>query len=205
MNELSKLNTKDRILNASIDLISQKGFSGVSIREITRAVGIKESSLYNHFKTKDEILDVIFIQFIEEFSKTVPPVEMLDAILENLGLEQFFEKGFENFKKHIDQPLNEKYWRILYIEHYRCKKIRDIFLQDIIKFTLDFLEIVFEKLIAKKMIKPLEARFLASEYQYPMFSMLAEYNMLRFDQLDTSEIENLMKKHMRFFIDNVRL
>ncbi|WP_456276226.1 TetR/AcrR family transcriptional regulator [Bacillus sp. AK128] len=197
--------TRDKILDVAIDLFSQQGYSGVSIREITRGVGIKESSLYNHFKNKEEIITSIFTLFQEEFAKTLPPIEMLETILKVSSTQQFFERGFERFKEHIDQPINEKLWRIIYIEHYRNSFAREIFLQDIIKKTLEFLERVFEKLIEQGKIKPLKPSLLAAEYQYPMFSMIAEYNMLRFDDKDTTEIENKMKEHLDFFLENVMI
>ncbi|WP_180954096.1 TetR/AcrR family transcriptional regulator [Bacillus sp. M6-12] len=196
--------TKDKILDAAIDLFSQKGFSGVSIREITKEVGIKESSLYNHYKNKDEILEQILSAFRKEFAKTLPPVSLLDDILENSTLEGFFERGFERFREHIDNETNEKCWRILFMEQFRSAAAREIFLNDLIKDTLDFLEVVFEKLIELGKIKDTYSpAVLASEYQYPTFSMLVEYNMLRFDQKDTSVIEAKMKNHIRFFLENV--
>ena len=36
-------------------IFSQKGFNGVSVREIAREVGIRESSIYNHYKNKEAI------------------------------------------------------------------------------------------------------------------------------------------------------
>lgn len=38
--------TKQRILDVSLELFSQNGFSAVSIRDICRQVQIKESSVY---------------------------------------------------------------------------------------------------------------------------------------------------------------
>ena len=52
--------TKTIIFEEAIELFSRKGFNGVSIREITRQTGIKESSLYNHFTSKDDLLKNIF-------------------------------------------------------------------------------------------------------------------------------------------------
>lgn len=197
--------TKEKILEVAIDLFSKEGYNGVSIREITREVGIKESSLYNHFKNKEEILTTIFELFQYEFSKTLPPIEMLDQILTKSSLEDFFNQGFKNFKIHIDNPINEKLWRILYMEHFRQSFVRDIFLYDIIQKTLDFLELVFEKLISQGKVKPLKPALLAAEYQYPIFSMLTEYNILRFDRKETSEIENKMKEHIAFFLNTVKV
>lgn len=199
------ISTKDKILSVAINLFSQKGYSGVSIREITREVGIKESSLYNHFKSKDEIITTIFESFRSEFAKTLPPIEKLEKILTSASTQEFFEQGFENFKMHIDNPINEKLWRVLYIEHFRNPLAREIFLNDIIKKTLEFLEIVFEKLISQGKIRPLNPTLLAAEYQYPIFSMVTEYNMLRFDQKNTDAIENRMKEHVNFFLETVKV
>ena len=54
-----KVNNKDKIFNVSIDLFSEYGYDGVSVRQIAGEVGIKESSIYNHFKSKEAILDSI--------------------------------------------------------------------------------------------------------------------------------------------------
>lgn len=47
--------TRERILAAALDLFSRQGFAGASVRQIARAVGLRESSLYNHFESKEAI------------------------------------------------------------------------------------------------------------------------------------------------------
>ena len=47
------METKARILWEALELFSSKGYKGVSVRDIAGAVGIRESSLYNHFKGKN--------------------------------------------------------------------------------------------------------------------------------------------------------
>ena len=53
------MNNKEKIFEKSIALFSENGYEGVSIRKIASAVGIKESSIYNHYKSKESILDAI--------------------------------------------------------------------------------------------------------------------------------------------------
>ena len=50
------MNNKEKIFEKSIALFSEYGYDGVSIRKIASAVGIKESSIYNHYKSKESIL-----------------------------------------------------------------------------------------------------------------------------------------------------
>ncbi|MEG1104740.1 MAG: TetR/AcrR family transcriptional regulator, partial [Oscillospiraceae bacterium] len=52
MEFIESVKTKQRILDYSLQLFSCDGFSGVSMRNIAAAVGVKESSLYKHFQSK---------------------------------------------------------------------------------------------------------------------------------------------------------
>src|SRR5437899_10454278 len=47
--------TRERILESALDLFARHGFAGTSVRQLARAVGLRESSLYNHFVSKEAI------------------------------------------------------------------------------------------------------------------------------------------------------
>ena len=51
------METKELIQEAALDLFSRKGFDSSSVRDIAAQIGIKDSSLYFHFKSKQAILD----------------------------------------------------------------------------------------------------------------------------------------------------
>ena len=51
--------TKQRILEKSLELFASKGYDAVSVGEIAKAVGVKAPSLYNHFASKQAIFDAI--------------------------------------------------------------------------------------------------------------------------------------------------
>jgi AcrR family transcriptional regulator len=48
--------TRDRILDASLDLFTEHGFDGASLREIAQRVGVTKAALYYHFSSKEDIL-----------------------------------------------------------------------------------------------------------------------------------------------------
>ena len=61
-----KQHNKTEILNAIIPLFAEKGYAGVSMREIARTVGLKAASLYHHFPDKQ----TLYIEaMIQTFSK----------------------------------------------------------------------------------------------------------------------------------------
>ena len=57
--------TKERILQRAIELFAVKGYSAVSVREITRSLGLNEASLYKHYASKEDLLLAIFERFQE--------------------------------------------------------------------------------------------------------------------------------------------
>jgi AcrR family transcriptional regulator len=48
---------REQILDAALRVFSSKGFSGASIREIARDVGVTEGLLYHYFESKDQLLE----------------------------------------------------------------------------------------------------------------------------------------------------
>src|SRR4030088_1419433 len=47
--------TRDRILDAGLDLLSASGFAGVTIGVLANQVGMSKSGLFAHFKSKEDI------------------------------------------------------------------------------------------------------------------------------------------------------
>ncbi len=48
--------TRSLLLNHARRLFAERGFSAVSMRDIARSVGLQQSSIYNHFDSKQSIL-----------------------------------------------------------------------------------------------------------------------------------------------------
>ncbi len=64
---MKRSNTKKKILKKATDLFYEHGFVKASIRDIVRAVGVTNSTVYIHFRNKDEILYSI----IEDIGSTL--------------------------------------------------------------------------------------------------------------------------------------
>ena len=62
-------NTKQEILEASLELFSVQGFEATSISQIAGAVGIRKASLYSHFENKQAILDAIKKNVLEQYEQ----------------------------------------------------------------------------------------------------------------------------------------
>ena len=62
-------NTKQEILEASLELFSVQGFEATSISQIANAVGIRKASLYSHFDSKQAILDAIVKEVLQQYGE----------------------------------------------------------------------------------------------------------------------------------------
>ena len=168
---MRQTNTKEKILQISIEKISKKGYDNVSIRIIARDFGIKESSLYNHYKNKEDILDKILKKFLDILEETSLESSDLKKNLDNI--EQLYHYGSELFKKQLNNMEIIKIWRIINIEKYHNEKVRKFYKKHIISNPLKFWTNIFKTLLENEDIDEMEPYKLAEEFYY--------YALVRFD------------------------
>jgi AcrR family transcriptional regulator len=113
---MKKGNQYKKILRISANLISQKGYHGVSLQQIADKTRIHKSSLFHYFKNKEELLHYILETPFDEFYRN------FKEIIANQEL-----KPEEKLKKAIDNHLT------LLIE-YRANV--NIFLNDLVNLSV---------------------------------------------------------------------
>lgn len=65
---------RDRIIEEATRLFSEKGFNGVSVREIAEAVGVTKPTLYYYFASKEQLFESIITGLLEDFRKQLKEV-----------------------------------------------------------------------------------------------------------------------------------
>jgi AcrR family transcriptional regulator len=191
--------TKQKIFDVAVDLISQKGFNGVSVREIAGNVGIKVSSLYNHFQSKEDILTKIFDYYQSEIKMTTLSKEYLEKRIDSLSAQDFWEKGLLNFQTVTQKPLMQKISKIILLEMFRNERARDIALDVLFSRQQKLIETIFGLMQKKGLIKDnLDPRFLAMEYTYGLLAMQFEYDILNNWNLTTDNVRKKMFDHIKF-------
>ena len=97
-----KSGMREAILHAAVELFGSRGYEAVSLRDVTAEVGLKPPALYNHFKSKDELLIAAISAALEAFNQIVvdaddpalPPLERLDAMVRRHVLYQIENARF---------------------------------------------------------------------------------------------------------------
>ena len=51
--------SRERIVEVAVTVIDAEGLDALSTRRLARELGVQAPSLYNHFSTKEDILDAV--------------------------------------------------------------------------------------------------------------------------------------------------
>lgn len=205
---MKDITTKEKIFNVAIDLFSRKGYNEVSIREIAKNVGIKESSIYYHYSKKEDILDNIFEYFMDRMNKAEISDEQMEELL-NQSPKVIYHFGSESVKKQFSKLKMIKILRLIFIELYHNKKIRSFFLEEIINKPIWFWTSFFQRLIDKKIIRSSDPKKLAENYyNYGIFKMF-EAIILKYpedpQEINMNEIFDNIENHFNFVLGAVAI
>jgi AcrR family transcriptional regulator len=74
-----KLTRKEEIVIVAAKLFKEKGYSAVSMRDIAQQMDIKAASLYNHIKSKQEILSSLVLHVAEKFTNSTQSITSQDG------------------------------------------------------------------------------------------------------------------------------
>ncbi len=207
------MNTKEKIFDVTLDLFSKKGYDSVSLREIAEEVGIKKSSIYSHYPSKNAILIDIFEYFTNLFqydnllnSKDLNLSDSNEMLIENPEL--FYHKGSEAVKKMLSNEKNLKICRLIFIQMHYNENIREFFQKEILEkplvFWREFFTVLKEKGIIRSDSNP---ELLAKEYySFPIY-LLLEISV-KYDDIPQSSMDNLFRQteeHAKFLLDSVRV
>lgn len=61
---MSHIDTEEKIINASILLFSQKGYTAVTTKEIAKEAGVCEMTLFRHFENKHNLFEKAFAKIV---------------------------------------------------------------------------------------------------------------------------------------------
>ncbi len=148
---LKSKNRQKEILAKSARLFRKKGYAATSVRDIADAVGMKSASLYNHIKSKEDILQSlllpiakIYVTSIDEVNKSnLPAIEKLEQIIRdqiNITIENPDAVSLVPdqwvFLKNDESDDNYAYDEYIDLRNYYEKLFIDIFQQAIAEGSL---------------------------------------------------------------------
>ena len=106
------LNTRAVILDNALPMFAEKGFAGVSMRDIARAVGISAAALYHHFPDKHSL-------YLETVHHAFTDVSQgfMDALKANVSAEKRLERYVRSLARQVsDNPVLRRFHQRMMLE-----------------------------------------------------------------------------------------
>ena len=101
-----KLNTEvrqEQIVHAAMNLIASRGLKGLSMAALANRIGLVPSAIYRHFKSKDDIVDMI-LDFIQERLLTNIRLACEEASEPTERLHRILKRHVETLRKNRAIP-----------------------------------------------------------------------------------------------------
>ena len=174
------MTTKEKIAQAALELFSVRGYEAVSVRDIAGAVGIKESSIYNHFKCKQAIFDALVEESGRQIEAIFAPYHLTGRPGPALA-EMDFMRDIEAlaaltgdvFLRFITNDGLRMFRQMLTLEQYRNGEAgrcyRDIFIEAPIRFQTA----LFAQMMQRGIFRPGDPGAAAAQFYGPIFLLFS--------------------------------
>ena len=150
---LSSQARRAAILDAAVRLFSEKGFRGVTTRELAAAVGVSEPVLYQHFETKSDLYRAI-IEERADLSHPAIPGDLC-AAFDTVTYDRTFLAALAN--GIIDWHANDPTWaRLLVFSALERHEWNQMFIDEYAVAFVGGLSRYFERRIAEGAFRPVD-------------------------------------------------
>jgi len=195
--------TREKIIEASIDLFSKNGFERTSVRQIAAAIGLTEGSVYRHFTSKDDILDEVFV-YAQNFIHSPLPIEQTLGALQGMSIFRGLLAPLPEII--MAEPTVVKIMQIIFHEMNHNENIRHYYQKEYIERGDNYISELFEKCIEKRTIRACNTLALAKVFN----SYRAEWSFQNFvlqqdKPVELSKLQEELDVIILFFEDMMLL
>jgi AcrR family transcriptional regulator len=185
--------TREEILRCAHELFLERGFNGASMRQIAQRAGIAVGGIYNHFASKEDIFEAIFLErhpFIELFpAMFAAQGDTLDAFVRDAA-------------KHMVVALGEHYdfLNLMFIEivEFKSKHIPKLF-NKFFPYILEY-SALFEKF--QDRLRPIPPAVMMRAFLGLFFSYVMTQLMI-FDMIPDAMQENALDYLVDIYLHGV--
>jgi len=159
--------TRQAILDASLDLFADRGFFGTSMREIARAVGVRESALYHHFDSKQAIFQALLTQMGPGRITQLLQLEV-EALVAAVGARAMLRQLLDLILATFAIPAEQKLFRVMLQEGARLAQQEGVQPLQAIGKVRAALAGIFGRLVELGAIRPVDPSTTAALFMGPL-------------------------------------
>ena len=108
---------KEEIIDATLELAAENGLGTVSMQQIADKVGITKASLYNHFSSRDQIVEAMYdsLRAASKSNAGIGEVDY-DKLLVSMSLKEIISNVIDNYRKIVKDPQMYLFYKVIMSE-----------------------------------------------------------------------------------------
>ncbi len=195
--------TRRDILDAALDLFATGGFFGTSMRQIARAVGVRESALYHHFPSKEAILEGLLAELGPAKAEQLAALDV-GAIVKQLGLEGMLRMLIDRLLEEWATPREQKLFRMILSEGPRLGTAGLLHPRVFIARARAHVTRLFTELVRLKQIRKLDPESAALGFMGPLIMIRMIYLALPSGPPDQRAMKRDASAHLQHFLYSLK-
>ncbi len=162
--------TKEKILMKALEMFSENGYAGTNIRELTASLGLVKSSMYRHFRNKEEIWDTLLDELVAYYEERFGSAEHLPPVPESAEELVAMTMKMADITIHDEKIIMSR--KLLSIEQFRDEKARNLATRHFVTGLTDMFTPVFAGMMDKGLLKKNDPAMLAFAYTAPISALI---------------------------------
>ena len=162
--------TKDRILEAALEMFSQNGYAGTNIRELSASLGLVKSGVYKHYESKEAIWNALLDQMIAYYADHFGSAEHLPPVPDSLEGLVTMTMHMVNITVHDEKIIMTR--KVLTLEQYRDVRARELATKHFLTGLTEMFTRIFSGMMEKGLLREDDPEMLAFAYTAPISALI---------------------------------
>lgn len=193
---------KEEIIYATLELASEYGLKAVSLAQIADKVGIKKPSLYNHFKSKIEIVSEMYSLLREQAQKNNNVYTDYVSLFENRCLEEILIICLSGYMSFLSDKNMLSFFKVLYSERSTSPAAAQIMIDETERM-INNTKALFYALVVHNKMKNEDVDIAAMSYAMTIHSLVdRRMDKITAEKMETPEIAEIsvdMQEYVKWF------
>lgn len=162
--------TKERILEAALEMFSQNGYAGTNIRELSASLGLVKSGVYKHYESKEAIWNALLDQMIAYYADYFGSAEHLPPVPDSLEGLVTVTMHMVNLTVHDEKIIMTR--KVLTLEQYRDERARELATKHFLTGLTEMFTRIFTGMMDKGLLSEDDPEMLAFAYTAPISALI---------------------------------
>lgn len=188
--------TRDKLLEATLQLISEKGYLGATTREIAAKAGVSELTLFRKFGKKEKL----FEEMLESYT-FLPRLRDLIEEVDEMPVKEGLNTIGTRFLKTLQERRPLAQIMLSEMSHYP-QKVRRIYQQmidNLAKTLKTYLEIRKDR----GEVRPIDMDFASYAYLRVLFMTFVYESIIKEQRMSDERIEHTVREAVTIFLNGI--